>query len=649
MTRKNFIFLSALVCLVIILTSQAQANPDSVNVVALERIKTEKFSPYLNKQHNYIRSLRDSSSLIREINSSGYINMNNEKITEEFIYNLSADNYGKSGLTADGNTRLFLRAQSDRAGTFKFSIPEGFGTLEDLNRRGGGSEIEISTTNLGNGIYQASAVLISPADYPVSNTILFPSHAFDVNLTFTDNNGISENVPSLNLKIQAVPVVLIHGIFGEFSSTFNTGGAGVWNSLYNAYGGGYPQVSGWNYTNIHGPIDAIPDNSRSELFYHIAGVLDAINYKYNIACTRVDLVVHSMGGLMARRFLQADSGQKNSALAYKQGLIRRIITIATPHEGSPIANYALYGTTPLAPDTIMDLLNPDYLLAKGVLALAKSNSDLINSLNSRSSVPIHVICGRVRDNIDSVQIFDMPKYFSMILRYAPSLFSVPSSLFRIIFGDDDYDIAVGMSSAVSNFSKSTEKNGLNYNHVSICEQNDIGELIVQLLQGPSSNFDTSGVGVSSAYTLSRPLTNIAPAEISEFDEDIFTQGFNLTVNDQDDSITANQLQTVNFTAKIDEEINNDVYLFIDGDSDTKIMKLNDEGDKKTFSASLIIPENFTGIYELSCVSSADNGKIYTSNTVKLIINPDLEIQVRILCCLFLRRQPTEECIILRRL
>ncbi|MBQ7561863.1 MAG: hypothetical protein IJS99_08545 [Synergistaceae bacterium] len=197
------------------LRSQYSVSTGDINVAALERINTVKFAPYMNNQHDYTRSDRDSSSLIREINSSGYISTNNTQITESFIYNLSFEDYGKSGFTADGNTRLFLRAQSNRAGTFKFSIPEGFGTLEDLNRHGGGTEIEISTTDLGNGIYQASAVLISPSNYPANN-ILFPSHAFDVNLTFTDNSGISENIPPLGLKIQAVPVVLIHGIFGDF-------------------------------------------------------------------------------------------------------------------------------------------------------------------------------------------------------------------------------------------------------------------------------------------------------------------------------------------------------------------------------------------------------------------------------------------------
>ncbi|MBQ7561862.1 MAG: alpha/beta hydrolase [Synergistaceae bacterium] len=399
-------------------------------------------------------------------------------------------------------------------------------------------------------------------------------------------------------------------------------------------------MSGWNYTNTNGPIDEIPDNSRSELFYHIADVLDAVNEHYNIACTRVDLVVHSMGGLMARRFLQADSGQKNSALAYKQGLIRRIITIATPHEGSPMANYALYGDTPLAPDTVADLLDPDYLFVRGVLALVKGsvqshftyaqsglrdlavNSELINSLNSRSSVPIHVIYGRVRENIDSLQFFDLPRIFFVILRYMPSLFSTPSALFRIIFGDDDYDIAVGMSSAVSKFSSSTEKSGLDYNHVSICKQDDIGGLVVQLLQGPSSKFDTSGVGVSARFSSPRTSKNVSvinPVETAN----IFTQEFNLTVNGQDSTLTANQLQTVNFTAKIDTEMNNGVYLFMDGDSDARIITLNDEGDKKTFSANFVIPNNLTGVYELSCAASGDYGKIYTSNTVELVIKPNL--------------------------
>lgn len=62
--------------------------------------------------------------------------------------------------------------------------------------------------------------------------------------------------------------------------------------------------------------------------------------KKGIACTRADLVVHSMGGLMARQFMRNDIDTGNqSEVSYRQGMVRRIITIATPHRGSPWGNY----------------------------------------------------------------------------------------------------------------------------------------------------------------------------------------------------------------------------------------------------------------------------------------------------------------------
>ncbi len=48
-----------------------------------------------------------------------------------------------------------------------------------------------------------------------------------------------------------------------------------------------------------------------------------------IAAARVDLVGHSMGGLVSRYFEQANASR---------GLVRKIVTLGTPHFGSPLAD-----------------------------------------------------------------------------------------------------------------------------------------------------------------------------------------------------------------------------------------------------------------------------------------------------------------------
>jgi hypothetical protein len=58
---------------------------------------------------------------------------------------------------------------------------------------------------------------------------------------------------------------------------------------------------------------------------------------FAIAASQVDIVAHSMGGLMARGFVQQlDYKRKEN---YTKGSIHRLITIGTPHFGGPLSKF----------------------------------------------------------------------------------------------------------------------------------------------------------------------------------------------------------------------------------------------------------------------------------------------------------------------
>ena len=77
--------------------------------------------------------------------------------------------------------------------------------------------------------------------------------------------------------------------------------------------------------------------------YGIDSIRNAIHkileeYQYfKIAASQVDIIAHSMGGLMARGFVQQPDyvGKEN----YKKGSIHRLITIGTPHFGGPLSRF----------------------------------------------------------------------------------------------------------------------------------------------------------------------------------------------------------------------------------------------------------------------------------------------------------------------
>ncbi|MBQ3446820.1 MAG: hypothetical protein IJG37_04155, partial [Synergistaceae bacterium] len=77
---------------------------------------------------------QSAGRIIYSVSDSAYLTKSGSAITEEAISGLSAADYGKNGLTADGNSRLILRYKSDTPGTVAFSVSPTLSgaTLETL-------------------------------------------------------------------------------------------------------------------------------------------------------------------------------------------------------------------------------------------------------------------------------------------------------------------------------------------------------------------------------------------------------------------------------------------------------------------------------------------------------------------------------------
>jgi len=141
---------------------------------------------------------------------------------------------------------------------------------------------------------------------------------FDVNAVVSERDGgaaerpIHETIP--------VPVVLLGGLGNELGG----GGIGAFGLAVNvASGGGYEQ-SGKRPTMVvhdYASLDKSLKSLAKGLHKTVRGALRGTSF------ARVDVVGYSMGGLVARRWL-ADRGA---------GKIRRLVFLATPNEGVPLA------------------------------------------------------------------------------------------------------------------------------------------------------------------------------------------------------------------------------------------------------------------------------------------------------------------------
>ncbi|MBQ9573789.1 MAG: hypothetical protein IJR27_00730, partial [Synergistaceae bacterium] len=215
---------------------------------------------------------QSAGRIIYSVSDSAYLNKTGKAITEKAISSLTSADYGKTGLIADGNSRLILRYRSSQPGSVAFSVsPEMSGaTLETLTDRQAVTSA-LSTVSTGRG-YQVSAVLIAPETWP--SALTYPEGKFTVTATFTPSNG-SAKTETMTLTLKAPSVVLIHGAFGDNERMFGyaTGSnTGVWRKLENA---GLDVVS-WNYDGTKSPNVLISSNTNG-LAQLISDTLNGLN------------------------------------------------------------------------------------------------------------------------------------------------------------------------------------------------------------------------------------------------------------------------------------------------------------------------------------------------------------------------------------
>ena len=600
--------------------------------------------------------------IIYSVSENSYLAKSGQAITESDISSLSSQDYGKTGLIADGNSRLILRYKSSKPGTVAFSVsPSISGSrLENFSDR---KEISapVSTVSTSDG-YQASAVFIAPEAWPSGLT--YPKGNFTVTATFTPSNG--ETVTeSLSLTLQAPPVVLIHGAFGTNEKMFGYAKGsktGVWHNLEDAG----LTVASWNYDGTKTPSDLIGSNTNG-LANIIADTLNKLNND-GIAATRVDLVTHSTGGLLARQYLRNDTDTGNkTANSYGLGTVRRVVTIASPNLGTPIASY-LAGNFSSLPSSWQKWEAKNwwekigYPLLK-LFAMASNNySDAVmNDFSLGSSyiaglgypgIPFHSIYGKVKsDDAKISKLFDdvvsmntaalkqidwLPE--QLVDNLTSSKLALISGALRILsddirfkellgalYGDDDHDLVVSETSAKDNFPSNavTSFTGLGaHNHVMIAQQDDVAARVLELLKGSTDNFS---VNTASASEYDAAL-NIAAKSFTNYikasEENNWDEYYDNTIS-IDVSTLSNDGESVVLSCVASDDFSEDVYVILfDGIGATKffVIPSSNVKNKSSFDVSIQADAENKGIFQILYFTVQDN-KLKISETRTIVYPP----------------------------
>jgi len=237
------------------------------------------------------------------------------------VNRLATASVTRHGIVADGVTKLLLRVHSD--GPVTFSISPGVGTLMKIDGSLSGSSLVVQPVTISPSERIAFALYQAPSDFPGGTS------TFDVT--------IQANQLSKPLRIHRPPVLLVHGVWSGPGSWTDTGIVerlrdrhfDICEHCLVDYSG--DPAGSFDPLESGTPLTAMMLATRSSLNdYRQVG----------IAITQVDVVAHSMGGLVARGYA-AQTGQFVRTDNYRQGDFHKIITVGTPHLGTPMADWLI--------------------------------------------------------------------------------------------------------------------------------------------------------------------------------------------------------------------------------------------------------------------------------------------------------------------
>jgi pimeloyl-ACP methyl ester carboxylesterase len=248
------------------------------------------------------------------------------------------------GVAADGVSPLLLRLHLPESGTvrWKISDPDHPANSEEI-----GSLANLDSTQTGNTVdtdveavddeFIAFAVYTAPINFDrqsMPTDFNVGERTLKIEAVFQPS-GVSDSVSVVrNLRIERPTVLFLHGFmenpdnWTNFQSIKTSGDAIRWGNRFIV--ADYSGTSGMrlkqNAANLSGLVESTVATARD---------------KRRIADAQVDIVSHSMGGLVLRRLADAtppDPFQFKTSSNMGKGYYHKALFLNAPHEGAPLAD-----------------------------------------------------------------------------------------------------------------------------------------------------------------------------------------------------------------------------------------------------------------------------------------------------------------------
>ena len=252
-------------------------------------------------------------------------------------------------------------------------------------------------------------------------------------------------LPDQEIRLLRPPVVLIHGIWSSSATwdyftplvivTASGKPTPLTDGRFNLYCVDYSQ----NASDHISHIESMPGGT----FDQLAEDLKKFKTNNSVAAVQSDIVAHSMGGLVARDMITdvrffADSN-------FYRGNIHKLITIGTPHNGTPLADNLLASST----ECHLALSGFGHTIGGAVQDLALNNP-LLTLLSAPQPLPIeaHAIVGIADDSQQSdsyLGFIGLTWGASLALQTNVCIGVLPTGGYQQLFGGDS-DLLVSRAS-----------------------------------------------------------------------------------------------------------------------------------------------------------------------------------------------------------
>jgi pimeloyl-ACP methyl ester carboxylesterase len=495
------------------------------------------------------------------------------------------------GAAADGVTKVLLRTKVAALGNVEFCLDNATapqdGGLALLGASGRNTCVTATVEQVGNE-FVAFAVYQVPEEFNRGSDDSLAERPLAFKATYQPTNGNAVE-SKLTFKLVRPPVMLIHGLWS---------GPGTWTFPLVTDARFIVEIA--NYESTHAAYFAV---NSGEPGARIKTALTKLRLK-KIAATQADVAGHSMGGLLSR--LHVQSGNYKNNLNFNQGDINKLITLNTPHTGSPLANL-IQGirAIPLiggAFESAMAYFN--HPVDQGAPEDLAKGSTAINAIQ-QTAVPSHALVGI--GGSDALEL--IPGRIGQIYAII-NFFANYSDVFQGL----QHDGIVGRESQEGGLPANayTVFGGFGSIHTAVTGNTGYSNRVITLYNSAANSALFSQFpppsSVAIAADASTPALIDRPATAT-----LMVEG--LTITTPADGASASAGTTISVTVEPVAGANVEQVLLIGPNtaiSDTVA----------PFVFNLLVPDEAVGAFPLSAFGQNSGGDLFTANVVNLQVTPE---------------------------